>query len=175
MAGSGESPPVIDIDHSVLPTQKPYRISLDQTPSRDIGLQSKHPIWTNDLKLIWAEAEPGTVVDWHTHLPSLYQLYLNLEGRMRWDYIDNDGNEQSIEAEPGEAVFIPRGFQNRLSIPGDEHHVHVAISQNLPVAGLETLVDGSGYNPRERADSVGLWYDTDRDEVVTMHEDAVIE
>lgn len=164
---------MIDIDYSVLPCQQPYRISIADTPSKDIGLQSKHLVWTNDLQLVWAEAEPGISVDWHTHMPGLYQVYVNLEGRMRWEYKDNDGAFQSIEAGPGEAIFIPRGFQNRLEILGNEYHRHIGIFPHAPIGRVEHFLTGGDYNTRDRAHEVGLWYDTVRDEVVSKTDVAV--
>jgi len=169
-----------DIDYSALPKQRAYNVSaLDVSPIEQISQKSEQSIQdirpimaTNDVNLTWTTGEPGDVIPWHTHVPSVYQMLVTTEGRCVWYYKDNNGDEQSIEAGPGDVVYLPGGAANKVEVVGDEHHTHIGVYPKTPLPRVEQQlgIGGAVYDPKSI--KYGLWYDNVRDEVVTKDESA---
>ena len=171
-------------DYSVLPTQQAYKVNaLDVPPVHELGqsdsqsIQHIRPVMmTNDFHLTWTTGEPGDVVPWHTHMPSVYQALITTQGQCVWHYKDNDGEDKSIRAGPGDVVYLPGGAENYLEVVGDEPHTHIGVYPKTPVTRVEQLVgehrEEGTYDPKEKI-PVGLWYDNVRDEVVQKHDSAV--
>lgn len=169
-----------DIDYSALPTQRAYNVSaLDVDPIAQISqdgdqsIQNIRPVMASmDFNLTWTTGEPGDVIPWHTHVPSIYQMLVNTEGRCVWYYKDNDGEERSIEAGPGDVIYLPGGAANKVEVVGDEPHTHMGIYPKTPIPRVEQQLGmgGNVYDPKSV--NYGLWYDNVRDEVVTMDESA---
>jgi quercetin dioxygenase-like cupin family protein len=132
-------------------------------------------VLTNDVITTWTEGEPGATIPWHSHSPEMYQVLVNIEGRCRWYYRDNDGVERSIEGGPGEVIYLPAGAENKVEVVGDEHHVHVGILKRPRVHRLEHLFEGAEglYDPREFP--AAFVFDDMNDRVVRKDDDAVIE
>lgn len=166
---------VAEKDRSALPTQKPWKVDCEKSPILDTGFQSRKPIETEDVQFIYSTGEPGDVIDWHTHMPDGYQINMCVRGRRKWYYIDNDGNEQTVEIGPNEVVFLPGGMENKVEIVGDEENLTVEIHINEAITRVEQLlgIEGAGYDMEEF--KPGLEYDHTHDEVVQMDEDAVID
>lgn len=167
-----------DIDYSALPTQQAYKVSApDVDPiaqiSQDVdqSIQDIRPVMsTNDVNFVWTTGEPGDVIPWHTHVPSIYQILVTIEGDCMWYYKDNDGEEQTIHTGPGDVIYLPGGAANKVEVTGDSHHTHLGIYPKTPIPRVEQQlgIGGNVYDPRSV--NYGLWYDNVRDEVVTMDE-----
>lgn len=169
-----------DVDYSALPDQQVYKVSApDVDPiakiSQDEGqsIQNIRPVMaTNDVSFTWTTGEPGDVIPWHTHVPSVYQILVTTQGECVWHYKDNNGDEQSMETGPGDVIYLPGGAANKVEVIGDEPHTHLGVYPKTPIPRVEQLlgIGGDVYNPKDM--QPGLWYDNIRDEVVTMDESA---
>jgi hypothetical protein len=99
----------------------------------------------------------------------VYQILVTLEGQRRFHWKDNEGNAKSIDAGPGDVVYLPGGAENKMEVIGDEPHTLLGIYPKTPVTRVEQLVgehrEQGIYDPKEDI-PVGLWYDNVRDEVV---------
>lgn len=176
---------VSEKDYSVLPEQQAYKIKPDDCPvitepgaleDEESNQEIRETVITNDFHVTYTTGEPGDIIPWHTHMPSLYQVLITLEGECIWYYKDNDGEEQSIHAEPGDIVYLPGGAENKVEVVGEDSHTHIGIYPKVPIPRVEQLVGDAEntYDPWELSDSiVGLRIDTDNDEVRHMDEDAV--
>jgi len=176
---------MVQIDYSVLPKQKAYRIDVNEAPiidesgdmdEGDEGAAAiRSPILTNDNIITWTTGNPGDVIPWHTHSPEMYQILINIEGRCVWHYKDNEGNEQSIEGGPGDIIYLPAGAENKVEVVGDEPHTHIGVLRRPRVPRIEQLIgDAEGvYDHREFP--AAFVYDDMNDKVVHMDENAVSE
>jgi len=169
-----------DIDYSALPTQQAYKVSaLDVSPIGQVSQESNQSIQeirpvmsTNDLNFTWTTGSPGDVIPWHTHVPSIHQILITTEGECRWYYKDSDGTERTIDAGPGDVVYLPGGAANKVEVIGDEPHTHLGVYPKTPIPRVEQQIGigGNVYDPKSV--NYGLWFDNVRDEVVTMDESA---
>jgi len=164
-------------DYSVLPSQRAFKIHAPDAPSlaegeTESGVDLRSVMFTNDLMTVYTEASPGEEIPWHSHMPDMYQILINIEGHRIWHYKDNDGEQRSVEAGPGDVVFLPGGAENRVEIVGDGPHKLVATFPRLRVPRVEHLTgEAPGvYDPKEMP--VGAWYDTMRDEFVTTDDES---
>jgi len=131
--------PVADKDYSVLPKQQAFKVHAPDAPDLVEGagdnLKTVHSVMlTNDMYVTWTTGQPGDVFPLHTHMPEMYQILTTIKGRCVWYYKDNDGNEQSIEAGPGDVVYLPGGAENRVEVIGDEEHIHIGSYPRVRVA-----------------------------------------
>lgn len=166
------------VDLEALPAQKAHKVSISESPpvlESDVE-NSQHPrmpIRTNDVWISWTRGDPGDIIEWHTHVPDMYQILIVLEGECRWHYLNNDGEEQTITAEADEVVYLPAGATNKVEVIGEEHHTHMAVSPVSTFNRVEHQLGGAPYTMDEF--NVGLWFDSIRDEIVEADEDALIE
>ncbi len=176
---------MVEIDHSALPEQKAYRVSVDKAPvidesgdmdDEDVGAQViRAPILTNDNIITWTTGSPGDVIPWHNHSPEMYQILINTEGRCVWHYKDNDGNKQSIEGGPGDIIYLPAGAENKVEVVGDEPHTHIGVLHRPRVPRVEQLVGQTEGVYDHREFPAAFVYDDMNDRVVRMDSDAVFE
>jgi quercetin dioxygenase-like cupin family protein len=166
--------PVVEKNMSEFPKQQPYVVDVEKAPNYpaldewdDYGL-----IGTNEIGVHWATAEPGDVVDWHTHAPDHYQLSITIEGKNRWYYKDNNDEVKSVDVEAGEALYLPGGAENKLEVLGDERHTHLSIVPQRYMMRMEyhMLKD---YNLPSQSYDRALTIDNLRDKVVHMDKEAV--
>lgn len=161
-----------EIDHTHLPDQTMYKISIEDAGSFGFEHVTTYPVViTNEFKLLYFEMEPPGGIDWHTHAPGLDQVNLCLEGDVRYTLEQEDGSEQVLELEPMELVYLPAGARHKIEAFGDQLHRGMTMYQSEPVARLEMLEGFGGYHFEDWP--VSLWVDRMRDEVVKLDENAV--
>lgn len=172
---------VVDKYRDELPTQIPYRIDPTAGPHYD-DLEDRGDSFddwavarTDDLSVAWSRADPGAFVDWHSHGPDYYQIHVIISGRIRWHYLDNDGDEQYIEAGPREVVYLPAGAENKIEVVGDEELEKIVISPRVRTTRMEYFVKDGGYRRQSTyGDNAALVFDTNNDRVVSMIEEAIL-
>ena len=108
----------------MLPKQQAFKVHAPDAPTLVEGvgtdLQTVHSVMlTNDMYVTWTTGEPGDSFPIHSHMPEMYQILTTIKGECVWYYKDNDGEEQSIEAGPGDVVYLPGGAENRVEVVGD--------------------------------------------------------
>lgn len=168
---------VVDKFYDALPRQQPYLIDSTSGPNYDdleewddYGL-----VRTNDLLTLWARGDPGATIKWHSHAPDFYQVLVTIKGRCRWTYKDNDGEERSIEAGPGETIFLPGGCENKVEVVSDEEHVHLTIAPRLSMSRMEYVVREGGYRRKtDFSKHAALVYDNINDREIHIEEDAIM-
>lgn len=176
----------LDVNYQNLPKQQGYVIdiskldfeSYDLHPDQDIKTPNAvRAFGSNDFHIGWnRDCEPGTIIPWHAHTPSQYQVGIVLKGKIKWSYKDNDGEEHSVVFGEDEIAYLPAGAVNQVEVVGDEPADFLFIEKETGVPRLEHLVgeSDSAYDPWE--DPVwGLWLDNYRGEVWEIDEDAVKE
>lgn len=101
-----------------------------------------------------------------------HQILVNVDGRCKWHYKDNDGNLVSIEGGPGDIVYLP-GAENRVEVVGDESHTHVGFLKRPRVHRIEHLLGGSDdlYDPKDSP--AAFVYDDMNDRLVHPIDNAV--
>lgn len=168
---------VDDLNRSVLPEQKIWKVDATQSPGQSIGtgLTAYNPVVTKKFFHQWVEGEPGDYIDWHTHMPSMWIVSVVIDGRYRWRYMDADGEERAVEAGPGEVLCMPGGLENRVEIIGDEPHRHFSTIRYPPVTRLEQLLDQENANYDPRDVPAGLRFDEDRGVALETDSAAVLE
>jgi len=67
----------------------------------------------NELDIAYIEGDQGQAINWHTHVPSVYQVYIPLAGWAEISYVDNEGETHTTEAGADELVYLPPGAHNR--------------------------------------------------------------
>jgi quercetin dioxygenase-like cupin family protein len=149
-----------DKNYAVLPQQQPLKINIEDSPllaeaadvdEDEVAMDIRPTILTNDIITTWTEGDPGAVIPWHSHSPEMYQVLVNIKGRCRWEYRDNDGEVQSVEGGPGDVIYLPAGAENRVEVVGDERHIHIGILKRPRVPRIEHLTGELGglYDPTE--------------------------
>jgi len=176
----------VEKNHQVLPTQKAYKIDARKSPriaeavkyekdddAPEMNIRST--VLTNDVITTWTEGDPGATIPWHSHSPEMYEILVNIEGRCRWYYKDNDGEERSIEGGPGDVIYLPAGAENRAEVVGDEDHLHIGFLKRPRVHRLGHLFGGADqlYDPQEFP--AAFVFDDMNDRVVRRDEEAVSE
>lgn len=169
----------VTLNKSRLPEQQPYKIRLDDLtpmptrPEENDSIQV--PLILPRFQLHLYEAEPGAEKVWHTHYPSMFQVIVGLEGEIMYEYIDDDGEKQTLTVGPGEVVYLPGGFKHRTEVISEEHHRHLYVFPYVPSGRMEQLMGErdvkDGYQSME--DIAGLWLDDVSDTVIAMDDDAV--
>lgn len=172
---------VVDKYYDELPDQIPYLIDPKKGPTYDDLKEHGHSFddWgvvrTNDISVTWGRADPGATLDWHSHAPDFYQIHVVLKGRIRWYYKDNEGEEQFIEAGPGQAVYLPGGSENKIEVVGDEEHEKILINPRLNMNRLEYFIKDGGYRREtDFGNEAALVYDENNDIEVDITEEAII-
>jgi quercetin dioxygenase-like cupin family protein len=162
--------PVQEKDYSVLPKQQAFKVHAPDAPTLVEGvgtdLQTVHSVMlTNDMHVTWTTGEPGDSFPLHSHMPEMYQILTTIKGECIWYYKDNDDEEQSIKAGPGDVVYLPGGAENRVEVVGDEEHIHIGSYPRVRVPRVEQL---TGIVPSQLEDpkdfAVGVDFDNVRDE-----------
>ncbi|MDX1746921.1 MAG: cupin domain-containing protein [Halobacteriales archaeon] len=177
----------VEINKAVLPKQVPYRVRMSDLKTRehsdfdhDSGAEHtsrsmRVPIATSDFQVTFWEGAPGESRSWHFHVPSMYQVIYVLQGRILYEYVDDDGDQRRMEAGPGDVLYLPGGFEHRSEVIGDEPNQHLILHPRVPQGRLNAVIgdeDRQGwYHALE--DIVGLWYDDVSDRIVKIDEDAV--
>ena len=171
---------VAEKDYSVLPTQKAHRVHGPSSPAVAEGGTGNNQtirsvVLTDDISLTWTTGQPGSTIPWHSHMPGLYQLLITTQGHCIWHYKDNEGQEKSIEAGPGDVVYLPGGAENKVEVVGDEPHTHIGVLPREPINRIEQLVGEADdvYDPNELV--AGLSIDNTRDRIVHTDDNAFIE
>ena len=163
-----------ELDHTHLPDQTMYKISMDAASHFEQGGEDieTYPLAiTNEFKLLYFEMVPGATIDWHTHTPAFDEVALCLTGAARYTLEREDGSHQTIGIEPRESVYVPGGARHKIDAVGEERHEGLVAMPADPVARVEML---EGAAPYRMADwPVALWVDRKRDEIVEKDEDAV--
>lgn len=173
--------PVAEKDYGVLPKQQAFKVHAPDAPDLVEGvgdnLKTVHSVMlTNDIYVTWTTGQPGDVFPVHSHMPEMYQILTTIKGRCVWYYKDNEGNEQSIEAGPGDVVYLPGGAENRVEVIGDEEHIHIGSYPRVRVPRVEQLtgvVPDEVENPKDFR--VGVDFDNVRDEYHEIHDDSFTE
>lgn len=171
-----ERPPLTpeELDYTHLPDQTAYKIRAEDASSFGFEQVETFPlVITNEFKLLYFEIEPPGGIDWHTHVPDLDQVNLCLEGTARYTMEQADGNEQVIDLQPMELIYLPGGARHKIEAIGDQLHKGMTVYKSEPVARLEMLEGYGGYHFEDWP--VALWVDRKRNEVVALDEDAVSE
>jgi mannose-6-phosphate isomerase-like protein (cupin superfamily) len=133
------------------------------------------------VDIVFVEMPVGTVLPWHTHEPHTSQIYWVLNGELRTNYKDNDGEKHSIEvsAEDQKLVYLPAGAHNQLESIGDETLRVLSIKENGgTVRGrLEHYVGDTDkhYDPKAISVEAGIDLDPRRGEVFEKQDGAVEE
>lgn len=159
-------------NYAVLPDQVAYRIQIDEVDHFDLNTTRAYPlVFTNDFKCFLLEGAPGDGISWHTHMPNVDEVIVGLDGRLKCT-LQQDEDKQVIEIRPRELLYLPGGARHELEIVGDQEHRSLVVFPSTRVDREELLeVGGHPYDPDERP--VALWMDRDRNEVVTIDENAV--
>lgn len=161
------------LNKGVLPSQDLYKISIE-----DLQSQEHHagvPVATSDFQIVIYEDDPGASRVWHAHMPDMYQIIYGLKGEIEWTYKDGDEEIRTTTVGPGEALYVPGGFDHKTKVVGDEPNRHLIIMPRTHVGRINdmfgTHIEKHLYSSvRDRA---GLWYDTVNDRLVNIDEDAV--
>lgn len=166
-----------DLNYDALPEQHLYKIAIDECqPFAEGSLTGRMPARTDDVILAVGEGEPGSSTEWHTHMPDTDQLVACLQGTLRARLRLPDGEEQVLDVEPGEVLYLPGGARHSLDIVGDEYHRSLVVLPNAAVTRMDDLVEDAA-DESESGDAgavpIGLWVDRDRDEVVMKDDSAV--
>ena len=170
---------MVEINFANLPPQQGYTVDLDAVRGYDVGTAASDappevnafPFSSNDLRIRYREREPGSVIDWHTHDPNVYQVYVPLEGEMKLKYRDNDGDEHATTVGPGELAYLPPGAHNRLEWNGDDRARMLSVEPTSTVSRIERVADPTEPGPGDRPYTLDL--DTLRGDVESLDEDAV--
>jgi quercetin dioxygenase-like cupin family protein len=171
--GPDLTPPAID--HTHLPDQTMYKVTLDAaTHFEQGGDVTTYPlVVTNEFKLLYFEMAPGATIDWHTHTPGFDEVCLGLDGSARFTLEREDGSHQTLTIGPREFVYLPGGARHKIEAVGEDGHEGLVAMPSDPVARMEMV---AGASPYEFEDwPIALWVDRKRDEVVRKDENAVSE
>lgn len=180
---------MVEINYSRLPPQRGFVVELDAIePHTNLGQADDQtppricrPIGTNDMHVTYARADEGDILPWHTHNQAMYQIIVQLEGRRRQYYKDNNGDVHSTEVGPGEMLYLPNGAHNRVEyIEGPSRsfaiECHETWNARMDQVVGPTSDEASSDNTYDPADPHwGLWYDNLRDVVHSVDENAVRE
>lgn len=120
---------------------------------------ASHLFRSNDFNVSYLEAEPGGVLDWHTHTPHMYQINMPVQGRVEISYEDEDGESHTAEAGPEELVYLPPGAKNKVKAVGDERLRLYVIYRQIVVPQVEQMVGLADQHSRTHP---GLEIDTIR-------------
>lgn len=178
---------MVELNYERLPPQQGFVVDIDAIqPHTNLGQRSDQsalgvcrPIGTNDLHVAYSRGEEGDILPWHTHNPAMYQIILQLEGRARQSYKDNQGNVHTVEVGPGELTYLPNGAHNRVEIvEGPSRRIaiecHETWNARMDMVVGPTSEEASTDTTYDPADPHwGLWYDNLRDVVHEIDEDAV--
>lgn len=146
-------------------------------PSPRLNLAFTTP--TVDVWLV--EMPPDTALPWHTHEPHTSQVYWLLQGRIRTNYRDNDGERHSYEAdaEDEELVYLPAGAHNQIESVGEDPLRFLAVKEGGGTINgrLEHLFDDPSkhYDPDSDPLSPGLDIVPTRGHVFDSQDDALEE
>lgn len=150
---------------------------LGQAPGEP-GVSVARPIGTNDLHISYGVGEAGATAPWHTHAPGMYQCILPLEGRVKYWYKDNDGDDHSAVVGPGQMLYLPNGAHNKAEHVDDARVLVVECRETYNARVDHMLAEPTGdgapgevYDPSDNR--WGVWYDNLRGVVHEMDEDVV--
>jgi quercetin dioxygenase-like cupin family protein len=162
-----------------------HRIGIDKIDPLDIGWDLRLPVgMSGDVPNVMAAyltAEPGEIINWHTHAPTNAQMAFPIQGKQRWYFKNNSGEITTIETGPGEMVYLPGGIENKVEAIGDEPTIQLDVLPNLRHQRLDQFLgvnkdieEGGGYAYEREEMPWGLWYDNLQDEAVVKNDDAII-
>lgn len=164
-------------DYSRLPEQRAFKIDVQEAPEYDVGtddLTVFSPIQTDDISIIWSEAEPGASLAWHSHSPDFYQILMTVRGECRYYYKDNEGETRTVETGPQEIFYLPGGAENRREVIGDEPHLQIGALKRTRLGRMEYLLEEE-YEGGQATTPKAMVYDNMNDEVVHIDETSVTE
>lgn len=158
-----------------LPEQQAYKVDIDKSACFDLDTINSYPlVWTNEIHSFMLEGEPGTEIDWHTHMPDMDQINFVIQGKVRYR-LEQEGGEQVLELEENEVVYLPGGARHKVEHIGDETVRQITIYKAVGVPRSEML-DAEEYENYDTDEfPVNLWIDRLREEVVMKNDDAVSE
>lgn len=133
---------------------------------------TSHIFRSNDFNISYMEAEPGQIIDWHTHTPHMYQINMPVTGEVEISYEDEDGTVHSVEAGPEEMVYLPPGAKNKVKAVGDSKLRLYVIYRQIVVPQVEEMVGIADQHVRTNP---GLEVDTLRGITHEKQSDAVEE
>jgi len=179
---------MVDINYQNLPPQEGFKVDV-----REMDAFSPHPeseedeseegpnppsylgraFGSNEFHITYIEMEPDELLPWHTHTPIQHQIYMPLEGTVRVKYVDNDGEEHSVDAEPFQLVYLPAGAHNQIENAGDDTLKLQVIERETLIPRVEHIVGESEdlYDPKNDP-KYALEIDTLRGEVLQRQEQA---
>jgi quercetin dioxygenase-like cupin family protein len=163
-----------DIDHTHLPDQTMYRVTLEEASHFEQGQDevTTYPLFiTNEFKFLYFEIEPDGAIDWHTHTPGFDEVCMCLNGRAEFVLEQEDGDLQTLEIGPREFVYLPGGARHRIEGVGGNRYEGLVVMPSDPVARMEMVEGASPYRIEDWP--VALWIDRKRDEVVSKDAAAV--
>lgn len=133
---------------------------------------TSHIFRSNDFNISYMEANPGEILDWHTHTPHMYQINMPITGRVAISYEDEDGEVHTTEAGAEEMVYLPPGSKNKVKAVGDSKLRLYVVYRQIVVPQIEEMVGIADQHPRTNP---GLEIDTLRGITHKIQEDAVEE
>jgi len=159
-----------------LQDQQGYKIDIETSPYFDLDSVKSHPlVWTNEIHSFMFEGEPGTGIDWHTHMPDQDQINICIQGKARYTLEQEGGEMQEIEIEEGQVVYLPGGARHKVEHLGDETVKQISIYKAVSVPRSEML-DGEAYDNYDTDEfPVALWIDRIRNDIVMKDEESVSE
>lgn len=177
------------VDFGNLLPQKGFKVTIDDIPTNtNIGQKeggaapaSRRIFQTNDMVLVHLEGVEGEEIPWHTHHPSEDQFLVVLDGRVRFHYRDNDGEEHVTEAAGGQAVYLPPGAHNKETVIDGPAELLAAWPRVGPDR-LDFFIEGTTgdfseetiYDPYDLP-HVAVEYDNLRGRIIDINEDAASE
>lgn len=120
---------MIELNYENLPAPMGFTIDVNEVDLWDYnqdaepgeGPQLAYAFRSDSLDVIYGEMPSGTKLPWHTHEPHTSQLYWVLEGTLRTNYKDENGEQHTVEASADDErlIFLPAGAHNQLESVGD--------------------------------------------------------
>lgn len=161
---------------SEYPEQKAYKIDIESSPAFDLDSVQSHPlVWTNEMHVFMFEGEPGSGIDWHTHMPDQDQINIVIQGQAKYTLEQEDGEMQELELDAGQVVYLPGGARHKVEHIGDERVKQISIYKAVSVPRSE-MMDGEEYDNYDTDEfPVALWIDRIRDEIVMKDDESVSE
>lgn len=180
-----------DINYQNLPAPMGFAINVDELDVWDYASDPENPddsgprfnfaFSTPTLDVVLVELPPDTTMPWHTHEPHTAQVYWLMQGQVRANYKDNDGEVHSYEAdaEDEQLIYLPAGAHNQIESIGDETLRLLSFKEGGgEINGrLEHLFGDPAdhYDPDDNALSPGLDIVPTRGHVFDKQDDAVEE
>ena len=123
---------MVSINYENLPAPIGFAINVDELDLWEYDRDPEDPdqstprfnfaFSTPTLDVVLVELPSGTTMPWHTHEPHTAQVYWLLDGQVRANYKDNEGEVHSYEADAADEqlIYLPAGAYNQIESIGDE-------------------------------------------------------